>query len=311
MKPVLFTSNKPLERAENINAVISAFDGDKVFIHTNPWKPNPDLGSNRFSVRVCDEFIGASPGKAIMIGHGVAGGKTYGLDQPHPYHRRENAKLLTYVVTTSTDMIPLVAKQSGVPEDRVLALGMPRTDKYFGVRKGDGRTGVGNKRLYLFAPTFRAKEDPPYPVIDYDWIDENLTDGEIFAVKAHMVTKKLLKKRYRHIVELSAGEPSAPYLIDCDVLITDYSSILFDAHILGKSVVLFEKNKGYLESRGMYLPYPHGYASRYCENEADLIEAIRDDSGPRREDLECLRLTASACDGHSTERVCDLIRSIA
>ena len=310
MKPVLFTSNKPLERAENIHAVFSAFDGEKEFIHTNPWKPNPDLSSSRYSIRVADEFIGASPGKAIMIGHGIAGGKTYGLDQPNPYHRKQNAELLTYVITTSEEMIPLTAKQSGVPEDRVLPLGMPRTDNYFGKHKGDGGTFLAEKRAYLYAPTFRAKGDPNYPEIDWDWLDDHLGNDEVLVVKPHMVTKTILKRTYRRIIETSSEEPSTPYLIDCDVLITDYSSILFDAHILGKSVVLFEKNTGFLASRGMYLDYPYEYASRYCTNEMDLLQLIRYADGPREEDRECIAKTAAACDGHSSERVCELIRSI-
>lgn len=307
----LFTSNRQLERAENIHAVYDAYDGRKNFVQINPYTTNPCVTSWRYNIRVTDELPGASPGKCVFIGHGISGGKRYGLDQPYPYFRKENASLLTYVIATSVNMVELTAKQCGVSPDIVLPLGMPRTDVYFGKVKGDGGTFLARKRSYLFAPTYRTKEEPPLPEIDWDYIDSVLTDDEMFVVKRHMLTPIILRKKYNHIVEVSNDDPSTPYLIDCDVLITDYSSILMDAHILEKPVVLFEKQTGYLELRGMYLDYPQCYASRYVTNEADLIDCIREAEVPLAEDKWCREVTAGACDGHSTDRVVELIRSMA
>ena len=304
---ILFTSNKTLQRAENIRAVFEAYSGDKQFTQVRPNINTPELSSPKFAIRVCDEFIGVSPGKAIMIGHAVSGGKYYGLDQPHPYHCVRNAALLTWVITSSTDMIPSVAHQSGVMESQVLALGVPRTDAYFGKKKGDGKTLNADKRIYLYAPTYRSREEGGDALINWKYIDRQLTDDEILIVKPHMVTKKILQRPYKHIIEVSADVPSTPYLIDCDVLITDYSSILFDAHILGKPVVLFEKTQGYTQKHGMYLQYPGGYASRYCRSEDDLITLCREAKEPMDADKRCRQLTASACDGHATERVVKLI----
>lgn len=308
MKPVLFTSNRKLERAENIKAVYDAFNGKKEFVHTKPGKFDSRLNNPYYSLRVCDDFFDSSPGKAIMIGHAISGGKTYGLDQPYAYHKKKNAKLLTYVIASSTEMVPLVARQSGVPETQVLPLGVPRTDAYFGSKKGDGKTFLAEKRAYLYAPTYRNNAETQLPEINWRLIDQSLTDEEVLVVKSHMLTRKLLSKwEYKHIVEVSSDEPSTPYLIDCDVLITDYSSILFDAHLLNKPVVIFEKNPGYLRTRGMYLEYPYAYASRYCTNEIDLVAISRDAKEQKQEDILCKLLTASACDGHSTQRVVKLI----
>lgn len=308
---ILFTSDRPLYRAENIKAVYDAYDGEKMFIRTDPWHYNPEVESKKYSLRVCDEFIFSSPGKAIMIGHGISGGKSFGLDQPNPYFRRENARFLTYVISTSEATRDLVARQSGVAIGNVLPLGMPRTDAYFGRIKGDGGTILAEKRAYLFAPTWRNQHEGSFPDIDWDYLDSLLCDDEVLAVKPHMLTRHVLKKQYRHIVEVSSDAPSTPYLIDCDVLVTDYSSIMLDAHVLRKPVVLFEKQKGYAESRGMYLQYPDEYASRYCTTEADLVYILRTAFEPLEADIRCREYTASACDGHSTERVVKLIREVA
>lgn len=301
---ILLTSSRDLERAENIKAVFDGYPGAKRFLQVSPSYKPPELTSHAFSLRVTDEFIGESPGHAIMIGHGIAGGKLYGLDQPGAYHTKENARLLDYVVTTSIDMVDLVAKQSGVSRDQVLPLGMPRTDQYFLPRNKP------EKRLYLYAPTFRSRKDPPAPVIDWYKIDRLLTDGEIFAWKPHMVNRSYFTQIYKHVIRISQDAPSAPWLMDCAVLITDYSSIMFDAHVLRKPVILFDKTLGYTKTRGMYLKYPDEYASRFCSTEEELIEICRNADKPQEADERCRQLCAGACDGHSTERVVKLIEDI-
>ena len=313
MKPALFTSNRELIRAENITALFDWYDGDKQFIRTYPHRQDDRLSSTKYSIRICDEFIGSSPGKAIMIGHGLAGAKTFGLDQPFPYHAKSRARLLTWVITTSEEMIPITARQSGVPESRVLPLGMPRTDLYFGRKKGDGGTPFANKRVYLYVPTFRNRNEGKLPGIDWRKLDNMLTDDEVFIVKAHMVTGTILNcptGTYRHIVEASSRAPSTPYLLDCDVVITDYSSIMLDAHILGKPVVLFDKTEGFIQTRGMSFPYPQGYASRFAANEEQLIEIMKNAYWPGFEDYRCRETNCGACDGHATERVVDLIKRV-
>lgn len=307
---VLFASSRPLERAENLRAIYDAYDRDKAFCRLSPWRRNPDITSGKYGLLVTDEFPAESPGQVILIGHGITGGKVSGLDQKYPYVSERDAALITYAVTTSESMRPISARQCGLPEERVLPLGMPRTDAYIGKKKGDGGTFLASKRAYLFAPTYRGHEDPPYPMIDWDLLDAKLNDTEVMAVKPHMIGEPMLRKEYRHIIEVSAEEPSSPYLMDSDVVITDYSSIILDGFLLGKPAVLFEKNSGYLQSRGMYLPYPDGYTGRWCDNEWDLIRLLRDADGLDRYEERCRWRTAEACDGHATERVCDLIRSM-
>ena len=309
MGKVLFVSRRPLGRAENITAIYNAYDGEKEFIQEIWQKPDPRIFSKDFSVIVTDEFVGYSPGKMILIGHGISGGKSYGLDQPYGYYKKELAGLIDWAVCTSKDTIALTAAQSGIAEEKVLPLGMPRTDQYFGKKKGDGGTFLAGKRAYLFAPTFRNPHEPSMPEYDWSYLDSILNEDEVFVVKPHMVTRHLLEGTYRHIVEAPSTEPSAPYLIDCDVLISDYSTIVFDGHVLGKPVVLFEKTPGFVQRRGMYFPYPDGYASRYVTNETDLLNVIREAKEPQEADLLCRELACGACDGHSTERVVDLIRS--
>ena len=311
MKPVLFAGTKPLERAENLKALYDAYDGEKVFVKVDPWRRHPEICSGKYDLMVIDEYPTESPGKTIFIGHGMAGGKTGGLDEPHPYHSKRAAELITFAITTSKEAVSECANMVGIPEERVLPYGMPRTDAYIGKKKGDGGTELANKRAYLYAPTYRSPEDPPLPDMNWEWLDEQLHDDEILIVKPHTMTGRILKDFYRHIKEYDSALPTTPFLYDCDVVITDYSTILFDAYLLDKPVVLLEKQKGYTETRGMYLQYPWQYCSRYATNEEELLELIRGADGLTETEYACMEYAAEACDGHAAERICDLIRQLA
>ena len=310
-KPVLFSSRRPLDRAENIKAVFDAYQGEKVFVPMDPWRRNNALKCDLFDVLVADEVPGYFRGKTIYIGHGMSGGKLYGLDQLVPYMSQAQTQMLTYAVCTSENMIKLTAQQFRIPERKVLPLGMPRTDAYIGKKKGDGGTFLAKKRAYLWAPTYRTAEERPYMNINWAYIDDHLNDDEVFVVKDHMLADKYDLTGYKHIWKVSQDIPSTPYLIDCDVLITDYSSIMLDAHVLHKPVVLFAKDTThYLTRRGMYLKYPDEYAGRFVNCEQLLIDVIQEAKKETKFDIECLRMTGSACDGHSTERVIQLIEEL-
>lgn len=299
MGSVLFTSVRPLERAENLKAVYDAYDGDKEYMRTIPRKVIPDLHSGKYKLLVTDELPSDTPGKCIFIGHGMGAGKLYGLDQPGRYFNRPD--LITYAIASSVDMIPTVMRFSGVTANHVIPLGMPRTDAYFKIAKVKRE-----HKKYLYVPTFRRGNWQP----NWEKLAENLTEDERFIVKPHMVTKTILQGSYKNIKEISSEEPSTEYLIQTDVLITDYSSIMFDAMVLRKPIVLFAKDKyDYLANRGMYYPYPEKYSRHFYDTEKSLIvlgrKAEWDDYCE-----ELKQFYTGACDGHSTERTIDLIRSV-
>ena len=309
MYPVLFTSQRDLSRAENIRTVYRAYDGPKDFIKLDYWRRSTEITSGKYRVMVTDEIPAQSPGKVILIGHGIAGTKLYGLDQPRPYATRDNAALITYVITQSPDLIAQVAKQHGVTLRQVLPLGMARTDAFFNAVKGDGGTGYADKRVYLYAPTYRQKHERTFTTIDWYGIDNALKDNEVLLVKPHMLTPAILNGSYRHIKEISNKEPSTPYIIDCDVLITDFSSIMMDGLAARKPVVLFSKDNGYLSSRGMYFTYPEAYSEYYCNNERTLVDTLRravwtDAAEDKR------KFFVPTADGKATARLLKLIQEV-
>lgn len=315
---VLFASGRPFEDADNIRAVWDAYDGEKRFERLG-YKPGNAADYPDCNIIVTDEFIQTKTEKqtVIMIAHGLTGGKLYGADQRNGQFIKSHCSLVDYYITSSEYSIPFAASAAGIAQEKCLPLGMPRTDAYFGMSKGDGGTVLAKYgRAYLYAPTFRAWYDAPMPPLDYATIDSMMDDDEILVVRRHRNTNDpLVDGTYEHVVEVSGGLP-LPFLVDCDVLATDYSSILFDGYLLGKpSVLVAGDMDSYLSTRGMYMRYPWEYGSRHVTDNWDsdrILSSLRAAivTGMRHPEMDCINRVAGSCDGHASERVASLVRML-
>lgn len=317
---VLFVSQNQLERAENIRAVWDAYEGDKEFrVGIDNMAGAEHEG---FAVVVCDtlsKYIDDKDScKCIAICHAITGNKYYGLDEPGDWVDPEAFAQTDYAISASVDSIPIVARQLGIPEHKVIPTGIPRTDAYVGAKKGDGNTILANKRAYLYVPTYRDVDKGWLPYIDWAYVDSLMGDDEVFAVKRHYFTAApIVDGEYEHVIELDPMEPVGQYLIDCDVLLTDYSSIEFDGYLLGKPAVLTTDDMDvYLADRGMYFDYPDFYSSRSMRvegQEDEMVYMMRNAArfGLNETERRCIAKLAGMCDGYATKRVCDLIRHFA
>lgn len=315
---VLFVSQNEYGRAENLTALFNAYDGDKVFIHGIERMRTAAIDG--YSVIVCDalpEYVeNKGDCKIINICHGMTGNKVYGMDESGDWVKPAAFSQTDYAIAASKASIPIVAQQLGIPTERVKALGFPRTDIYADMHKGDGDTLLADFRSYLYAPTFRDSDKGGYlPSVDWQKLDAMLDDNELLAVKRHYFTQEpLLDSEYSHIIEIDPQEPITPYLVDCDCLITDYSSCMSDGYLLGKPCILaIDDIDEYLRDRPMYYRYPHDYSSRWLVmsgNEEYLVSFMCDaiERGLTETERKYRYKTAGACDGNSCKRICDLIR---
>lgn len=313
MKPVLFVTGlgASLERSENIHVIFDAYQGEKVFMSAGDMYFMNKVESGKYSLMVIDIFPVVTPGKAIMIWHAIQGGKYIGLDQKGTYYREEYERLMDRIVVAGRGGVDMFNRCTGVPKERIVNLGMPRTDRYFGEKRKKQNPMLENMRkVYLFAPTFRGGGDVQAAEIDWRTMDDELEDGELMLVKAHPYGRAFNISGCRHIAEADRMTPTAEFLFSADVVITDYSSIIFDGYLMGKPAVLFEKEPGYVKQRGMYLEYPGQYCSRYARDEKMVVRMAREADGLTETERECVDYVADMCDGHSCERICRLIEEM-
>ena len=312
----LFCSRHSLERAENLHAVWDAYTGPKIFKQGIEFCYLAD--DMHCNVLVYDEIptfrTHRAQCKGIFIGHGIPGIKSYGLDEPSHFIDDRVCDQIDFAIAPSEQSREILARQLGISIDKVLPLGFPRTDAYF--NNSGGKTIMSKyRRAYFYAPTFRYDWDAaPLPKINWKKIDKLLERDEVVVVKRHYFTEEpLVQDITSKVLEVHYSEPSTEYLIDCDVLVTDFSSMLFDGYILNKpSIIAIDYLDQYKLNRGVYLDYPYNHGSRLLElenNEEAFISMLRDafDKGMQQQDLACKEWACAACDGHSSARVAELI----
>ena len=314
---VMFTSDHDLERAENLRAVYEAYKLPKEFVRGTE---NMSTAAQRgYAAVVCDTLPRTirdkGDCKSIVIDHGIIG-KTYALDEPRSGIDTDAFGQIDAALCPSTKTVGIIAGMFGLPTEKVHALGFPRTDKYIGGKKGGGGTFMARyRRAYLYVPTYR--DFGWLPRIDWAKLDALMDDDEILVAKRHYFqSEPLVTQDVEHIAEVLRTEATTPYLLDCDVVMSDYSGMIADAYVAGKPTVLtVDDMDEYLAKRGMYLDYPAQYGSRTIVaegNEEKLLEMLREaaENGMGEVERAFADTAADMCDGHAAERVCELVMQL-
>lgn len=202
----------------------------------------------------------------------------------------------------------VLARAMKISKDKVLALGCNRTDIYYNHSYNatckkefySKHPEAKNKKIVLWAPTFRGNASNPY-----------LCGNEIINILSSQLSNDwyLIVKAHPHIDELkqtsTCNISSEKLLPLVDVLITDYSSILYDYCLYLKPFVLFAPDiEEYTGSRGLYIDY-YKLPGEVITEAREITDAVtRAYNYTSREALEDFRMYyMSACDGHSTERI--------
>ena len=166
------------------------------------------------------------------------------------------------------------------------------------------------KRTYAYLPTFRysrtrgAKDSMLDRISSYlGEIDPMLHDDELLFVKLHPAIQASLPiDDYAHIAPFPEERELYDFLSTCDVLITDYSSVLFDFAITGKKVVLFAfDEKNYLRDRGLYLPLSN-LPFPVVREANQLVDELR--TAKAHDDTGFLEAYAPHRSGKATEMLC-------
>lgn len=151
---------------------------------------------------------------------------------------------------------------AGYPRNEILQ----RTELYESIRK---QLGVEDKQVIAYLPTWRNNTKEQTKQIRSEnlnallkqW-DEALTEQQVVFMNQHPINKLPIDfSEYTHIKPFPRGSVYEN-LMAADVLVTDYSSVMFDYLLTGKKVILFTHDREYYERvRGLHielseLPFP-------------------------------------------------------
>lgn len=264
--------------------------------------------------------------KVVQLWHASGAFKRFGLDAPSKLSRIEEFNTHSQysdVCVSSEYVRQFYAHAFGIDLDIVKPLGSPRTDFLVNkeLRSDDKQQIIArhpllkDKKVYIYFPTFREDDGVVCdfdPQIDWSKLNDELNDDEVFIVSRHPVMKKEFFKNVSYSrVKDYTFEPTPSLLSVADVVITDYSSIIFDASLLNMPMVFYCCDFGKYE-RDFYLDYATDLPGEMVIDSNDLLEKIRQAVSVDR-DSEKMKLfrekEVGSCDGHSTERIVKLIEN--
>ncbi|MEU2900679.1 CDP-glycerol glycerophosphotransferase family protein [Streptomyces sp. NPDC001273] len=142
--------------------------------------------------------------------------------------------------------------------------GYPRNDVYYTAGAADiravrERLGIApGRRAVLYAPTHRDYEAGWTPRLDLAALAARLGEDTVLLVRGHYfyaagVSPLTGPRRSGRVIDVSSYDPVEELCLAADVLVTDYSSIMFDYANLDRPIVIHADDwETYRTTRGVY-----------------------------------------------------------
>ena len=260
----------------------------------------------------------------VQLWHGSGAFKKFGFSRVGTGDNISNVhkgyRKYTKASVTAEPIRKCFAEAFDISIDKVKAVGSPRTDMFFDEdAKNEARARVyaaypqlEDKKVVLIAPTYRGRkvEDASYDFerLNIDGLINELGDEYRIVVKWHPALYNNIK-RGLCIFEGSAVDASQYNDINdlmtvADILVTDYSSVIFDWYLLDKPVIYFTYDLAEYEAgRGLYFDFDEYVYGRVVTDYEGLLDAIKKEDKLSQKRQAFGEKFMSACDGSSTDRV--------
>lgn len=204
------------------------------------------------------------------------------------YFKKIFSENYTCILTTSHELIPLMARSFAVSEDKIKVWGQPRNDGLF--QKNDCREILGQlfpdlpeyTKTVLYAPTFRDYGQVqlfPFKDFDQKQLETFLEEKDMLLfIRTHVAEQgsaaPYLGKRIRFLGNEQAEDVTG-ILNTFDCLITDYSSIYIDYLLTDKPMIFLPYDRQqYLDGRGMNFDYDDVTPGPKPETFNDFLDAL-------------------------------------
>lgn len=231
----------------------------------------------------------------IQVWHAVGAFKTVGFSRTGkkggPFFDSYNHRNYTKAYVSSETDIPFYAEAFGIKEQNVIPTGVPRTDILFDERyKNEAQQRmrellpiIDGKKVILFAPTFRGNGHHtahyPFFKIDFErmarYCEEN---NAVVLFKMHPFVRNNLvipNKYKKYFKDISSFREVNDILFITDVLISDYSSLIYEFAVFEKPMIFFAFDlEDYINTRDFYEGYEDFVPGKIVESFDELMEAL-------------------------------------
>lgn len=279
-------------------------------------------------VFICDNFLPVSACRkrrdttVIQLWHGCGAFKKFGYDTAGDipkYYKGNVYKNYDIVTVSSDECIKHFSSAMKLDESIFKPIGVSRTDVFFDkvflenskeLFFKENPDAIG-KKIVLWAPTFRGNPGNPYLVGDEavaQLADELRNCNEwYFVTKSHPHMKKPV------ILDAESDIPTEMIFPVADLLITDYSSVIYEYALFKKPILIFAPDiENYKSERGFYLDFESLPAKIVTKSDKLTIKAVEDAISEFDENKtnEFLDKYMTSCDGRATDRIVEYVKEI-
>ena len=332
-----FSSRSDGDFLENLKAVYKKYPGEKVhFCQKTPHSLKEKFIIRKYlltsKVIITDDYIDClryvrlrDEQKLIQIWYTGGAFRRFGLDNIRAGSRLDEYKShsqYSAVCVSSEYVRQFYAHAFGVDIDIVKATGTPRSDVLVNDAKIVEKKNnicfkhplLKDKKVYVYFPTYRDADGEIVgfdPKIDWARLNDDLDDDEVFVLCRHPFMKyEYIKGCFYPRVKDYTSDPTPELLAVADVVITDYSTIVFDASLLDKSMVFYVPDYNDYKSE-LYLRYERDLPGEIITDSSELLKVLRRAANSNNSDKLAVfkKKEMEQCDGKATERVIDLTKS--
>ena len=264
--------------------------------------------------------------KIIQVWHACGAFKTVGfsrLGKPGgPVMKSKAHKLYTHAIASSTHVAKFYAEAFGIAESKVYPTGVPRTDIFFDSeykievkeRMYKAFEQARGKKVILFAPTFRGNGAKsahyPFGKINMQALGNycKSTDSVvIFKMHPFVKTPIFIPDEFKDVmIDASEYREINDILFITDLLITDYSSVVYEASSLDIPMLFYAFDlDGYISSRDFYESFETFVPGKIVKTFGELIKAIETNDFEQEKVAPFRDKNFEYQDGGSTDRVID------
>ena len=265
--------------------------------------------------------------KVVQLWHGTGTIKKFGQSvNEGELGELEKAadQTITHLIVNGKATREIYKEAFGVEDSNVYELGLPRTDILFHEESCNqlkqefyGKyPELKGKRLVLYAPTFRDQEvTNPKLAFDLEALVQSLPEDMYLGLKLHPFVARsftgieLPKQLKDKVYDLSFETDTNQLLIVADILITDYSSIIFEYCVLRKPMLFYayDYDEFKQHQRGFYEDYESFVPGDIVYTQKELMERLNTDCYDLSRIDEFIQEQYRYLDGRATERLLKVV----
>lgn len=268
--------------------------------------------------------------KVIQLWHGTGTIKKFGQDvntgRLKEEERRANRNI-THLIVNNEQIAELYARVFGIDTHKVYPLGLPRTDDILNRMRRVDEDNINidkisiykrynlslEKKLILYAPTFRDINLGSDTVLgDVEKMAEKLPNDYILGLRLHPYVARIAKRLHKeNVCDLSDERSLSELIMASDLLITDYSSIIYEYCITKKPMIFYAYDlDDYINNgRGFYNNYTSNVPGPVIKDMEELINTINREDYSIEQIHTFIRNNFPNLDGKATDRVIDIFAS--